>query len=179
MVGMFHLHTFCMTVIHSKFPSSHNQNHTNAIINVPMVFAHVQVKWLNYMTVEYIDKSQLHNVFTSRDSSHSTPFYSLIPKWVCRFSSDPYLYTWSCCHNTSGWIEIRAHRFKLTSLPIAARHACKQWPTSLLRFQVSSLLTDMRSKYNKCNPFLLIEGVSQVKHDCRANFAARYPAALA
>jgi len=33
-----------MTVIHSKFRSSHNQNHTNAIINVPVVFAHVQVK---------------------------------------------------------------------------------------------------------------------------------------
>jgi len=61
-----------MTVIHSKFRSSHNQNHTNAIINVPVVFAHVQVKWLSYMTVEYIDKSQLHNVFTSRDSSHLT-----------------------------------------------------------------------------------------------------------
>jgi len=43
------------------------------------------------------------------------------------------------------------------------------------------LLTDMGSKYmyNKCNPFLLIEGVSQVKHDCRANFAARYPTELA
>lgn len=68
---------FVWLVIHSKFPSSHNQNHTNAIINVPVVLAHVQVKWLSYMTVEYIDKSQLRNVFTSRDSSHSTPLYSL------------------------------------------------------------------------------------------------------